>query len=271
MEVNILEVINRMPSADQELMPGVYWGTCAELFTPAYWKLQYKCHEHSFDETFYHIGENLIHEICACLLGSYGIKSELGLLAFHRLHDEGLLKPGTAIEDLEVSLSFPFYSGTGQQVGYRFANQKARYLAEFLGRPDLKQLKGLEDFDLRERLLSIKGIGLKTASRITRNWLSSERIAILDIHIQRAGVLAGFVKPNQSLQKNYYEIESAYLNFCRCLAVDPANLDSLIWLQLKDSNNIAKYLTKNLSCQEEAINHKNPKRQVRAKRMIAVL
>ena len=271
MEVNILEVINQMPSADQELMPGVYWGTCAELFTPAYWKLQYTCHEHSFDETFYHIGENLIHEVCACLLGSYGVKSELGLLAFHRLHDEGLLIPGVTIEDLEESLSIPFYSGTDQQVRYRFASQKARYLSEFLGRPDLNQINDLEDLELREWLLSIKGVGLKTASWVTRNWLCSERVAILDIHIQRAGVLAGFVKPYQNVQRNYFEIEAAYLDFCRCLAVNPANLDSLIWLQLKESNTIAKHLTKYLSCQEEATNHKNLRHQVRAKRMIAVL
>ncbi|MDZ3993341.1 hypothetical protein PspTeo4_24872 [Pseudomonas sp. Teo4] len=40
---------------------------------------------------------------------------------------------------------------------------------------------------LRDWLLELPGIGYKTASWVARNWLDADDVAILDIHILRAG------------------------------------------------------------------------------------
>src|SRR6202020_2057977 len=101
-----------------------------------------------------------------------------------------LLQPDTEYKELQTALSVPFYMN-GRMVKYRFPNQKAIFLAALLNRKDLAKIPYEDDMILREWLLTINGIGMKTASWIVRNWLCSENVAILDIHIQRAGLIAG--------------------------------------------------------------------------------
>ena len=83
--INLLT--NNLSNPDEEIMKGVKWGKCDKLFTPAYWKIQYHFHEEEFSKEFYKMGDNLIHEICACILGGFGMRSELGLIAFERMRD----------------------------------------------------------------------------------------------------------------------------------------------------------------------------------------
>ena len=47
-----------------------------------------------------------------------------------------------------------------------------------------------EPLSLREFLLQLHGIGYKTASWIVRNFTGSDDVAIVDIHLRRAGVIA---------------------------------------------------------------------------------
>jgi len=227
-----------IPNADEDILPGVKWGRCEELFTPAYWKIQYHLHLEDFCPTYYRIGNSLIEEICACLLGGYGMPSELGLAAFKRLRDSNLLRPGIKHQELLSALLTPF-NINGRIIKYRFPNQKANFLNSFLNGRNLSKIPVDNDLQLREWLLTVQGIGMKTASWIVRNWLSSNNVAILDIHIHRAGMIAGFFSPEDSIIKDYELMEKKYLAFSNALKVDPANLDSLIWLQLKMANSLA--------------------------------
>jgi thermostable 8-oxoguanine DNA glycosylase len=95
------------------------------------------------------------------------------------------------------------------------------------------------DLIFRKWLLTIKGIGQKTASWITRNYLNSENVAIIDIHIFRAGLIAGFFSKDLDIQKDYSKIEQIFIQFCKALEVQPSKMDALMWLQMKESNRIA--------------------------------
>lgn len=236
--MNVNRLTACLPRADQEILPGVKWGRCEELFTPAYWKIQYQFHQEDFCKEYYCIGNSLLEEICACILGGYGMPAEMGFAAFDRLKNHELLVPGTDFETIETALSVPFYLDE-KMVRYRFPRQKAKFLYAFLNRKDLETIPGDNDLELRNWLTTVSGIGLKTASWIVRNWLCSDRVAILDIHIHRAGLIAGFFSEGDTIERDYLKMEKQYLAFSEALDVSPANLDSLIWLQLKMANTIA--------------------------------
>lgn len=234
----VKQVYQSLPNPAEELMPGVKWGNCDEFFTPAYWKMQYHLNEEAFSLEFYRISQNFLEEVCACILGGYGMRSETGVLAFERLKKRKLLKPGSSKAAIEKALAEPFRI-FDRQVRYRFPRQKAIYLASLLNRKDLKKIPMQNDLLLREWLLSVKGIGMKTASWVTRNWLGSTNVAILDVHIYRAGLIAGFFQPGMTIERDYMNLEHRYLTFSAALGVNSASLDSLMWLQLKELNDIA--------------------------------
>jgi N-glycosylase/DNA lyase len=79
----------------------------------------------------------------------------------------------------------------------------------------------------------VKGIGLKTASWITRNWRDSDRVAVIDIHIQRAGQHIGLFK-NESPSKNYFEMEQRFLVFADILGARASELDTIMWSHMKN-------------------------------------
>lgn len=119
--------------------------------------------------------------------------------------------------------------GRARAIRYRFAAQRAMRLSEatayFLsqGPPPRAAL------DLREWLLGIPGVGLKTASWIVRNQLGSDEVAIVDVHLWRAGVRAGIFPDNWRLPRDYCRFERAFLLFARVGGVPPSGLDALIW------------------------------------------
>ncbi len=95
-----------------------------------------------------------------------------------------------------------------------------------------------DDLEFRRWLLQLGGIGPKTASWITRNWLRSDRVAIIDIHIQRAGLLMGLYNLKQSPAKEYFDMEDRFLAFANCLGVKASILDALIWRRMKDAGSL---------------------------------
>ena len=209
------------------------WEEAGKRFTKAYWEVQYHLDDsHSND---FKLGNNFKEEVVACLLGGYGFKAELGLLAFHRIKNLRLISAKATLSDIEKAISSPFRLN-GREAHYRFSRQKSRYVYAFLQRDDIEEMEGLCGSELRKRLLSIKGIGLKTASWITRNSGNCEDIAIVDIHIYRAGRLAGFVDRQWDLQKDYYKIENSFLDFCYSINAQPSKMDSIMWSQMKESN-----------------------------------
>lgn len=235
-----------MPGPNQELLPGIKWGSSSQIYTPAYWKLQYLMHTQgdSFHIT-YRLGANILEEVVACLLGGYGLKAEVGLAAFDQLKKAGLIRPKVEFQTIRQVLLKPLTVGENQ-VRYRFPNQKAKFISEFLQRSDLQILPIHNDIMLRDWLLTVNGIGPKTASWITRNYCNSENVAIIDIHIFRACLVMGLFNDSLSVLKDYFKLEELFLYFCNALNVLPSRMDALMWLQMKASSPTVLRIIKNL-------------------------
>jgi hypothetical protein len=122
-----------------------------------------------------------------------------------------------------------------RRIKYRFARQKASYLSSALARlasgsPPLDSGKSLRNWLLRS-----PGIGLKTASWIARNWLTANDVAILDIHVLRAGALGGFFDESLTVERNYLELESQFLRFSQAIGAWPSELDAVLWFEMTNS------------------------------------
>ncbi len=230
---------NYLPNADTELLPGIRWGNYCQLYTPAFWKYLYLANRLPDKGSHHRLGSTILEEITACLLGGYGMPAELGLLAFERLKNHSLIVEGVSHVKIKKALSSPFVMQNGASKKYRFYNQKSKFVYEFLNRNDLDTIPVSDDFEFRNWLLTIKGIGPKTASWITRNWFQSENVAILDIHILRAGKIAGIFDCTEGISSKYFDLENTYINFCNAMDVLPSNMDALIWNYMKKTNKLA--------------------------------
>lgn len=203
------------------------WGRRHELGTAAFWIDQTRQRHPSGSHRF---GQTLAEEVVACLLGGHGMRAGLGIAAFERLRKRGLIslvKP-PSVEELRAELAVPLTLADGSLVRYRFPNQRAHRIAVAI------QILAAEHappggFELRNWLLKIPGIGPKTASWITRNWSDSEGIAIIDVHVHRAGVAAGFFAPHWRLPAHYGHFEEAFCAVARIGCVSTAALDARIW------------------------------------------
>jgi N-glycosylase/DNA lyase len=238
-------IFESIPAESHEVLPGIKWGHMCELYTPAFWKYMYHHYHLPENENSHRLTSNILEEIIACLLGGYGIPSELGILAFKRLRDEELIRPHVSLRKVNKALSTPF-NCNGVKRRYRFHRQKARYIHQFLNRMDLNQMPVHDDLEFRSWLLTVKGIGPKTASWITRNWFKSERVAILDVHVLRAGRIAGFFSDTENVSQRYFDLECNYINFCKALEVLPSNMDAIIWSYMKKTNKLAIKIISNL-------------------------
>lgn len=223
----------RLPGAARPVgIAGIVWGRHEEIFTPAYWAAQ-TWHLELEEPDHYRLGETLEEELLACMLGGYGIPAEIGLAAYRRLaeaHREGVdLRDDAHVEAL---LRMPLQLA-GREVRYRFAAQKARYVAAAMAAlPAID--RELPDRALRDALTGITGIGPKTASWVVRNWRASDDVSILDIHILRAGRILGIFDPRWSVERNYRLLESAYLDFARQIGCRASILDSAMWTLMRD-------------------------------------
>lgn len=216
-----------LPAPEDHVLPGIPWGKFDHILTPAYWRGQVWQHEQIGTYASFRLGRTLTEEAAACLLGGYGMKAELGLAAYARLRDRGLLQERIAADVLENALSEPFVIH-GQRRGYRFPRQKARYLSACL-----KQLAALvevgDDTALRDQLTQLPGIGPKTASWIVRNYRASNAVAIIDVHILRAGRHISLFHPKLDPMGHYRELEQRFLRFAEALSTPAAVLDCLMW------------------------------------------
>ncbi|WP_138992757.1 8-oxoguanine DNA glycosylase [Larkinella sp. C7] len=248
------QIVKDFPYPNKELLPGVQWGHFDQFYTPAYWKLQYTVTPFSENSDTFRLGKDVIEEVVACLLGGYGLPAELGLQAFDRLKSKRLIEPGVQEGKIKEVLSQPYYTKNNRKVTYRFYNQKSKYIANFLNRADLDMAYTNDDIQLRNWLLDIKGIGPKTASWITRNWLKSEKVAIIDVHILRAGIIAGIFNANSDVNIEYFDLERRYLDFCHALDVLPSYMDSLMWINMRRTSRIALKVIKEFHSEEKISN-----------------
>jgi thermostable 8-oxoguanine DNA glycosylase len=228
-----------LPAADLEVLPGVPWGHAHALFHPAYWAAQlwYTQREDLYGD--YRWSRSLREEVIACLLGGHGITFETNAAAFQRLQNRGLLlDPGETPEAVIAALKEPL-PVNGRAVCYRFPNQKGRFVHEALLKLAREEAPVTDAQLFRKWLLSFRGIGIKTASWITRNALDSQEVAVIDIHIFRAGVVAGFFSGRERLPKDYGLLETRFLDFSHALGADPRRLDVLMWRQMRDLGDLA--------------------------------
>lgn len=224
----------RLPSAETYLMPGIQWGRFDAMFTPAYWATQVWIEEDQYPVSRNRLGSSLLEETVACVLGGHGMPAEICLAAYKRLFDEGVLKKEepTSEERYFEMLSAPFQRREGGAVRYRFAKQKAKYLAK-IHQAFCEDALPANELDLRDWLMSLPGIGPKTASWVVRNYTGSDLVAILDIHIYRAGLLAGFFEQKQRIEKHYEQMERQYLEFANAIYVRPSILDGIMWSHMR--------------------------------------
>lgn len=226
-----------LPPPEEEIFPGVVWGHHTHLFTPACWKTLAWLEQTNPIFQSHQIGKNLTEEIAACLLGGYGIPAQIGLAAFRIIRDEGLLEGTPSESDLYDVLSGPISLGK-RKVHYRFARQKSRYLSHALYVISAGRVPDHDALQFRSWLLDIEGIGLKTASWITRNWMNSDEVAIIDIHIHRAGMLMNLYDNKQNPSKDYIDMESKFLALADGIQIRASKLDALIWQEMKSAGNM---------------------------------
>lgn len=227
-------VIERtLASPTEEVLPGVLWGKPETLFTPAYWLAQCWMREGFLAPRKHTIGETLQEEVVACLLGGYGIPAEVALAAFNRLRSRGLISQEcTENEVISENLREPL-TVAGRQVVYRFWSQKSRYITGAIR--TLSERPAPQDTaqHLREYLLAIPGIGFKIASWIVRNWMTSDEVAILDIHIIRAGQLMNLYSTEDRVSRDYLDMERRFINLAQAMDVHASELDALIWFEMR--------------------------------------
>ena len=222
-----------IPSADARIGIGrLKWGHAEELGTPAYWCSQawmwgLEQPDH------YRLGKTLEEEVLACLLGGYGIPAEVGLAAYERLRGAIAEDPDALCDPVRTVdlLSAPLDVGA-RQVRYRFARQKGEYVAAALS--GLRSINhDVPDIDLRDALTGLSGIGLKTASWVVRNWRRSDRVAILDVHIVRMARMLHIFPEPWKVERNYREMEKAYLDFASAISAQASMLDSVMWMTMR--------------------------------------
>ncbi|POY79701.1 8-oxoguanine DNA glycosylase [Pseudomonas amygdali pv. morsprunorum] len=224
-----------LPKADAEVLPGVPWGAMEAFPTPAYWAYQVYARRLSGDRINYNLGATLKEEVGACLLGGHGIPANVGLTAFHHMRKRGAFDEKPPLEETLLEwLQEPLLID-GRQVRYRFAKQKARYLSAALKQLSAERPPLSSGKELRDWLLVIPGIGYKTASWVARNWLDADDVAILDIHILRAGLLGKFFESSLTVERNYLELEEQFIRFSKGLGVRASELDALMWLEMMSS------------------------------------
>lgn len=218
------------PDADAWVMPGVRWGRVERLLTPAFWAYQCAIHQDASGPHRFRTGKTLREEFAMCMLAGYGVRAEVGMEAAERLRVEGMLDAGATPTEAEICelLQQPLLIGD-RPVRYRFYRTKSKYLAA--GLQALKASPPPEDdaMAFRAWFHRLPGIGPKTASFLTRNWLGSDDVAILDIHVVRACQIAGVFPRTIDLTKNYAQLEQRFLDFAKGLGVRASWLDAIMW------------------------------------------
>ena len=224
--------IVRIPDPDVEVVPGVAWGMAEVPNTPAYWAI--RCRWEDANPDYVTKKASLAEEAGFCLLGGYGIKYEVNAAAFERLRAASVFDldaPMTESEILDLLLH-PLCVNE-RQIRYRFPNQRARRLVAMRDRLRKFASSVRDPFQMRAALLSIEGIGPKTASWIVRNILGSDEVAIIDIHILRACTIMGVFPSDIRLPRDYEPLERRFIAFSNAIAVRPSVLDAVMWSEMR--------------------------------------
>ena len=216
---------------EDEVLPGVKWGRPEWILSPAYWAAL--ANSDAEAGSLFRTPSSLPEEIAFCILGGYGVTAEINCAAFLRLKQDGIFERAdpTSVE-IEHLLSAPL-NVNGAILRYRFPRQRAIRLSDALRTLRERPPPQTTSRELRSYLLSFSGIGPKTASWIVRNWLDADDVAIIDIHVHRAGLLMGLFSPSSVLPRDYFQMEARFLKFAEQISVRASFLDILIWTNMR--------------------------------------
>ncbi len=223
-----------LPSENEQIMPGVRWGAVDAFPTPAYWVYQVFANRLQGTSPNYRLGRTLAEEVGACLLGGHGIPASVGLAAYERMRAHQAFDGKAPTEQQLFDWLQEPLTVHGRTVRYRFAAQKARYLAAALKMVS-NAPSNCSGKTLRDWLLQVPGIGPKTASWVARNWLGADDVAILDIHILRFGQAINLFPENLTVERHYEALEALFLAFSAKVGIRPSDLDAVIWLEMAGS------------------------------------
>jgi len=227
-----------LPAPQVEILPGVFWGTFEEFFTPAFWVSRLWIDGVGSPLGDYAVGRSLREEIAACLLGGFGMPAEVGLAAFDRLRVRGLLDGIASVSAIEAALREPLEVGS-RRVRYRYPVVKSRFVGAAMTRLNREAPPTQSPLSFRGWLLTFDGIGPKTASWITRNFLHTDEVAILDVHLIRAGLLIGLFSVKHSLPRDYFKMEERLVAFAKAVGVKLSQFDSVVWCYMRRLNDLA--------------------------------
>jgi thermostable 8-oxoguanine DNA glycosylase len=241
-----------LPEAEVEVWPGLKWGRFDQPLTPAFWASQAWAYQPERAED-YRLGKSLTEEVIFCILGGHGAPAEVGLAASHRVC-AALPKveaPTISVSELDHLLRTPLLVN-GKTIRYRFAAQRARYLAGTLQLLSEIIEDELQDENLREALCRLPGVGPKTASWIVRNRRGSDCVAILDVHIVRACCAMGVFPDNANPTRAYSKLEKLFLSFCQATNSRASAMDAVMWATMR---NISHALLRKLIDPADRLTH----------------
>jgi len=223
-----------LPSADQELFPGVLWGRGDTPDTPAYWALRCRIMKDPL-RGFSSSNGNLIEEIGFCMLGGFGVTVELNTAAFQRLKEAGVFELEIAFseDDLKKLLSDTLLVD-GKWRRYRFPNQRAQRIAAMREKVEHFDLNSSSSKDVEEFLKHLDGVGPKTSAWILRNYFGRDDVAILDIHVIRACVKLGVFPKELKLPRDYEPLQRRFLQLAEKLAIRASVLDAVMWQDMRN-------------------------------------
>ncbi len=221
-----------LPDPETLLFRGIKWGNALHIFTPAFWAARAHAHAALGSYGGFKTGQTLAEEYGHCILGGHGMPAETGWAAYKLLRHRGVFGGTPTAAEIERLLLQPLWIGS-RRVHYRFPRRKAAQIATGLPRVHELEAAALSDLELRSELLKLPGIGPKTASWIVRNHRRSDLVAIIDIHIARAGRAAGIFEPTTAPSRQYFEMEEIFLEFSSVLGIQPSVLDHMIWNEMR--------------------------------------
>lgn len=230
-----------IPSAGVPLrhFPELKWGAAGQLFSPAFWRHQHwtEVELKPHNRKRYRIGESLLEEVVACVLGGHGLPAECSLAYYEVIRGLGLFShPPSNVSEVHRIMKNPV-EVEGRPRRYRFWRSKGDCVFSMLTRhrPQIRLLEeSVNDAkELRQRLCELPGIGMKTASWIARNWLDSDAVAVIDIHILRCLANLGADVPVRITPDGYLRAEQSFLKFAESIGVEPQTLDLVIWSRMR--------------------------------------
>lgn len=208
----------------------VSWGESWEHGTAAYWLEATRRATNTAEPDRHRLTDSLYDEVALCMLGGFGMPYELALAAFEAVHDELLQHDPTPSESaIESVLLQPVLVGQTSR-RYRFPHQRAQRLSDALRYLHASPAP-TDPLDVRDWLTSAPGIGPKTASWIVRNRWPDASVAILDVHVLRAGARAKVFPEGARISSAYRQLEALFVAWAAVEGIRPADLDATIWAE----------------------------------------